>query len=334
MAVFDARAYDRAAFLEANVAFGHELVFLEPRLEAVTARLADGFPAVCSFVNDRVDAATCALLRSGGTELVALRSAGFNHVDLAAARAAGIRVVRVPAYSPHAVAEHAVALLLTLNRKTHRAHARIRELNFSLDGLVGFDLFGKTVGVIGTGRIGDAFARIMLGFGCKVVAYDLRPVPDLVAAGVRYVTLDVLLAVADVVSLHVPLTPETHHLLDDASFAAMKPGAILINTSRGGLVSTSGLIGALKRGHLSGACLDVYEVEGGVFFEDLSESVLQDDVLARLLTFPNVLVTSHQGFLTHEALANIATTTLESVAACERGEPLVHEIEHATGSGR
>lgn len=325
--VFDTHTYDREAFARANEAFGHVLAYAEPRLTAATAPLAKGFPAVCSFVNDRVDAEAIAALTHAGVRLIALRSAGFNHVDLPAARAAGVRVVRVPEYSPHAVAEYAVALLLALNRKIHRAYNRVREGNFSLEGLTGFDLFGKTCGVVGTGRIGAALTRIMHGFGCNVLGFDLVRNDELVAAtGLRYVDLDQVFALSDVVSLHVPLTPMTRHVVDARRLALMKPGAVLLNTSRGALVDTRALIATLKQGHLGAAGLDVYEEEEGVFFRDLSDHVLQDDVLARLMTFSNVLLTSHQGFLTHEALGNIANTTLASLRAFERGDVLVHEI--------
>jgi D-lactate dehydrogenase len=327
LAMFDTHSYDRAAFEAANRAHGHDLTFFEPRLTADTAALATGFPAICAFVNDRLDRAALTVLGEGGTRLVALRSAGFNHVDLDAARACGIIVVRVPAYSPHAVAEHAVALILALNRKIHRAYNRVRDGNFRLDGLVGFDLAGKTVGVAGTGRIGAVFARIMRGFGCRVLAFDVAP-DDALAADrdVVYTDLDTLYRESDIISLHVPLTPGTRHLVDAAALAKTKPGVLLINTSRGALVDTRALIDALKSGRIGAAGLDVYEEEEGVFFHDLSAHGLQDDVLARLLTFPNVLITSHQGFLTTEALHNIAETTLESVRAFEAGEPLPHEV--------
>lgn len=325
--VFDTRSYDRNAFETANAAFGHELRFVEPRLTRDTALLARGSTAVCSFVNDRVDSDAIATLRDVGVRLIALRSAGFNHVDLRAAVAAGIRVVRVPEYSPHAVAEHAATLLLALNRKVHRAHNRVREGNFSLDGLVGWDLAGKTCGIVGTGRIGAALARILCGFGCRLLAADPSPSPELVAAtALRYVDLETLFAEADVVSLHVPLTPATHHMVDARALARMKPGVVLINTSRGALIDTRALIASLKSGHLGAAGLDVYEEEEAVFFRDLSAEVLLDDVLARLMTFSNVLLTSHQGFLTREALANIAETTLASLSAFERGVHLAHEV--------
>lgn len=326
VAVFDVRRYDRAALEGANGAFGHELVWFEPRLTVDTAVLADGFPAVCSFVNDRLDEPTLVRLAAGGVRLIALRSAGYNHVDLAAAERHGLRVVRVPEYSPHAVAEHTFALLLALDRKIHRAWLRVRDANFSLDGLVGFDLHGKTFGVIGTGRIGRATAQIAAGFGCRVLAFDLHPDAALAAAGATYVSLEALYRESDVVSLHVPLTPHTHHLIDDKALRQMKPGVVLLNTGRGALIDTRALIAALKRGLIGGAGLDVYEEEEGVFFEDLSDRVLQDDVLARLLTFPNVIITAHQGFLTREALGNIAETTLQSISAFERGQPLQHEV--------
>jgi D-lactate dehydrogenase len=327
IAVFDTQSYDRQSFLAANASFNHELVFFEPRLTSDTASLAAGFPVVCSFVNDRLDAAALNALRESGTRLIALRSAGYNHVDLEAADRVGLVVVRVPAYSPHAVAEHAVALLLTLNRKTHRAFIRVREANFKTDGLVGTDLFGKTAGVIGTGKIGAAFARIMRGFGCQVLAFDMHPNEALATEiAMSYVDLNTLYRESHVISLHVPLTPSTHHLINGSALGMMRRGVILINTGRGALLDTRALIDSLKQGHIGAAGLDVYEEEEGVFFRNLSDEVLQDDVLARLLTFPNVLITSHQGFLTREALANIATTTLENVRAFESGGPLQNEV--------
>ncbi len=327
VALFDTHRYDRESFEAANRDLGHAITFLEPRLTRETAALARGFPAVCSFVNDRCDAPALEVLKEGGTRLLALRSAGYNHVDLQAASRLGLPVVRVPEYSPYAVAEHAVALVLCLNRKIHRAHARVREWNFSLEGLVGFDLHGKTVGLIGTGRIGQVAARIFHGFGCRVLAHDARPSEALVLElGARYVALEELYRESDIISLHVPLTPDTRHLVGPKALAAMKRGALLVNTGRGALIDSRALLDALKAGHLGGAGLDVYEEEEGVFFHDLSGQVLQDDVLARLLTFPNVLVTSHQGFLTREALANIARVTLESITAFERGQPLQHQV--------
>jgi D-lactate dehydrogenase len=325
--LFDTHPYDRESFTSANERFSHQLTFLEPRLTSNTAALAAGHEAVCPFVNDRADDDALQVLRKSGVRLVALRSAGYNHVDLAAAARLGLPVVRVPEYSPYAVAEHAVGLVLALNRKIHRAYARVREWNFSLDGLVGFDLHEKTVGLIGTGRIGRCAARIFHGFGCRVLAYDPRQDAALIAElGVEYVDLETIYRDADVLSLHVPLTPSTHHMIDEKVLARMKRGVMLINTGRGALIDSRALIAALKTGHIGAAGLDVYEEEEGVFFRDLSDKVLQDDVLARLLTFPNVLVTSHQAFLTHEALANIAGTTLENVSAFERGQPLVNEV--------
>lgn len=327
IAFFDTRRYDREAFELANRDHGHELVFFDARLDRDTARLAEGCPAVCAFVNDRLDGPALGRLAAAGVRLVALRSAGYNHVDLPAAARLAVRVTRVPEYSPHAVAEHGFALLLGLVRKIHRAHARVREGNFSLEGLVGFDLHGKTVGVVGAGRIGRAFAAIARGFGCRVLCFDARPDAELeIALGLRFVALDALYRESDVISLHVPLVPATHHLVDAAALHAMKRGVILLNTGRGALIDTRALVAALKSGHLGGAGLDVYEEEEHLFFADHSGEVLQDDVLARLLTFPNVLITAHQGFLTREALANIAATTLGSVSAFERGERLPNEV--------
>jgi D-lactate dehydrogenase len=325
VAMFDVHRYDRASFEAQNQQFGHELVYFEPRLTPLTAPLAQGFACVCSFVNDQLNETTLRTLHAGGVRHIALRCAGYNHVDLDTAKALGLIVTRVPEYSPYAVAEHAVALLLALNRKLHRAHNRIRDNNFSLDGLVGFDLHGRTVGVVGTGKIGAAFARIMRGFGCRLLGYDVHQQATLAAElQLSYVGLDELLSQSDVVSLHVPLMPQTHYLINAERLNRMKRGAVLINTSRGGLVDTRALIEALKHGQLGGAGLDVYEEEEGIFFEDLGEQILQDDVLARLLTFPNVLITSHQAFLTAEALANIAHSTLASIRAVEANGDYSH----------
>jgi D-lactate dehydrogenase len=329
IALFDTHRFERDAFEAAGRRFRHELTLLEPRLTAQTAVLAAGHAAACSFVNDQVDARALAVLFEGGTRVLALRSAGYNQVDLEAADRLGIPVVRVPDYSPYAVAEHAVALMLALDRKIHRAWNRVREGNFSLEGLVGFDLHGRTVGVVGTGHIGGVAARILLGFGCQVLAHDLAPDAHLAAAGVAYVGLPELYARSAIVSLHVPLSPATRHLVDAAALARMRPGVMLINTGRGALIDSRALIDALKAGQVGAAGLDVYEEEEGVFFRDLSDQVLQDDVLARLLTFPNVLITAHQGFLTHEALARIATTTLQSLEDFEAGRPLRHQVRAA-----
>lgn len=327
IAFFDTHRYERHAFDAANADRAHEIVYHEPRLTPDTAPLARGFPAVCSFVNDRVTAETLASLAQGGTKLLALRSAGYNHVDLVAAAKLGIPVVRVPEYSPHAVAEHTVMLALAVIRRVHRAWARVREGNFSLEGLMGFDLFQKRVGIVGTGKIGRVTAQIFKGFGCEVVAYDLFPNEKAAGEiGFTYVELDELYRTSDIISLHVPLTPETHHLIDGPAISKMKRGVVIVNTGRGALIDTRALIDGLKSGQIGAAGLDVYEEEEGLFFRDLSDRVIQDDVLARLLMFPNILVTAHQAFLTREALANIAATTLASVTAFERGEPLVHEV--------
>ncbi len=327
VAFFDVHRFERKSFDAANQRIGHEIVYFEPRLTAETAKLAANFPVICAFVNDRLNEATLEILKKEGAQLIALRSAGFNHVDLVAAQKLGLKVVRVPAYSPHAVAEHAVTLLLALNRKIIRANSRVRELNFSLEGLVGFDLCGKTVGILGTGRIGSIMATIMKGFGCQVLAYDVFPNPELTALGVKYVTLTELYSRSDIISLHVPLNETTHHMINEKSLAQMKSGVFLINTGRGRLIDTKALIASLKNGHLGAAGLDVYEEEENIFFQDLSESGLQDDILARLLTFPNVLITSHQAFLTQEALNKIAEVTLENISSFERNEELTNEVK-------
>jgi D-lactate dehydrogenase len=324
--VFSARAYDHRFLDEANQRHGHDLHYLDTRLDANTALLADGHEAVCVFVNDAVDAAAIEQLAAGGTRLLTLRSAGYNHVDLDAAEAHGIAVTRVPAYSPHAVAEHTVALMLSVQRKIHRAHNRVRDGNFALDGLLGFDLRGKEVGVIGTGRIGTIVARIMRGFGCSTRAYDPYPNDDVRAFGVRYDDLDTLLAECDVITLHCPLTPQTHHIIDEAALRRTKPGVMIVNTSRGALVDTRAVIDALKDGRIGHLALDVYEEEGDLFFEDLSDTVIRDDVFSRLLTFPNVLITAHQAFFTEEALRNIAETTLANATAFAGGRASGNEV--------
>jgi len=326
LAFYDTKPYDREYFAVAAERAHVSLDFHDFRLSAATARSAAGAQAVCVFVNDRLDRECLTTLGELGVKLAALRCAGFNNVDQAAARSLGISIVRVPAYSPHAVAEHSVALLLTLNRKIHRAYNRVREQNFSLGGLVGFNLQGKSVGIIGTGKIGRVAAEIFKGFGCRVLAQDLVPSPDWAALhGVTYTTLETLLAESDVVTLHLPLTPATHHLVNAATLARMKRGAYLINTSRGKLVETSAIIRALKSGHLGGVALDVYEEEEGIFFEDLSGAVLQDDELARLMSFPNVLITAHQAFLTREALSEIARVTMDNIVRFRDGVPLLAE---------
>lgn len=314
VALYDTKPYDREYFEKAP---GREYIawhYHDFRLSAETAGAAAGCDAVCVFVNDRIDRACLRELANGGVKHVALRCAGFNNVDMAAATELGITVTRAPAYSPHAVAEHAVALLLTLNRRIHRAHNRVREQNFSLAGLVGFDIHGKTVGIVGTGKIGRIVAQIFHGFGARLLAFDLSPDMDWAGAhDVEYTDLDSLLENSDILSFHLPLTPDTFHIVNADTLGRLKPGAYLVNTSRGKLIDTAALIGALKSGSLGGVALDVYEEEEGVFFEDLSDQALPDDELSRLLTFPNVLITSHQAFLTREALAEIARVTTENL---------------------
>ncbi|MES2441165.1 MAG: 2-hydroxyacid dehydrogenase [Verrucomicrobiota bacterium] len=317
--IFSTKPYDEQFLRERNAGYGHELVFIENRLRPETAVLAEGSPAVCAFVNDVLDAATLETLAAGGTRFVAMRCAGFNNVDLAAAKALGIQVARVPAYSPYAVAEHAVALLLCLNRHVHKAYNRVREGNFSIDGLMGSDVHGKTVGVIGTGIIGGIFARIMCGFGCEVLAYDVAENPDCVKLGVRYVGLDELFARSHAISLHCPLMPQTHHLIQESTLAGMRDGVFIVNTSRGALIDTEAAITAIKSGRIGGLALDVYEEESELFFDDHSFHVIQDDVFMRLTTFPNVLITGHQAFFTREAMDNISNTTLSNLADFEAG---------------
>jgi D-lactate dehydrogenase len=328
VAVFGTRDYDRTFLDAANAGQGgpHELTSLEPYLNASTATLAWSFPAVSVFVNDRVDQATLDALAGGGTRLIALRSAGFNNVDLQAASRCDIAVVRVPEYSPYAVAEHTVGLMLSLNRKINRAYNRVREGNFELDGLLGFDMHGRTVGIVGTGRIGRALAQIVDGFGCCVVAYDPVPNLDCQAIGVEFVSLDELYSRSDIVTLHCPLTPATHHLIDADAVGKMKPGVMLINTGRGGLVDTPAVIAGLKAGRIGYLGLDVYEEESALFFRDLSNRILTDDVFARLLTFPNVLVTGHQAFFTREALTEIARVTIDNIRNFEEGRPLTNAV--------
>ncbi len=321
VAFFDTKSYDRQSFMAAPDADSIDWRWHEFRLGSETLAASEGVRAVCVFVNDKLDRPVLAALAAAGVKHVALRCAGFNNVDLNAARELGLTVTRVPAYSPHAVAEHTVALLQTLNRKIHRAYNRVREQNFSLKGLVGFDLCGKTVGIAGTGKIGRIVAKIFRGYDAKVIAYD--PFPDAAwaaANGVEYVAFDALLARSDIVSLHLPLTPETHHLLNAGTIARMKPGAYVVNTSRGKLIDTTALIQHLKTGRLGGVALDVYEEEEGLFFEDHSGEILQDDELNLLLSFANVLITSHQAFLTQEALRAIAAVTVDNIHRLERGE--------------
>jgi D-lactate dehydrogenase len=326
VAVFSTKAYDRQFLSTVNSPTQHELVFFEPRLNRDTAILAAGFPAVCVFVHDQVDAPTLELLASRGTRLVVLRCAGFNNVDLQAAADLGITVVRVPAYSPYGVAEHAVGLILSLNRKIHRAYNRVREGNFSLDGLLGFNLHERTVGIIGTGKIGLILGQIMKGFGCHLLAYDVCHNPELEALGGKYVELPELFANSDIISLHCPLIPETHHLINTEAIEQIKPGVMLINTSRGGLIDTQAVIEGLKSGKIGYLGVDVYEQESELFFEDLSGEIIQDDIFQRLTTFPNVLITGHQAFFTAEALHNIAETTFANITDIEQGRSCPNEI--------
>ena len=317
LAFFDAKPYDKPGFDAHAAGTDLEIKYFETKLNADTVSLAKGFDGVCVFVNDTVNAKVVDALYDLGVRVIALRCAGFNNVDTRACFGK-LHVFRVPAYSPYAVAEHAMALLLTVNRHTNKAYIRTRDFNFSLSGLTGFDLHGKTVGVVGTGKIGRIFAGICAGFGMKVLAYDKFPNPD---SGLTYVSLPELLKQADVISLHCPLTEETRHMIDAAAIARMKPGVTLVNTSRGGLVDTEALIDGLKSRKVGAACLDVYEEEGDLFYEDCSDSIIEDDVLVRLISMPNVIVTSHQAFLTKEALNNIAETTVDNLLKFQRGEP-------------
>ncbi len=332
VAVFSSKPYDEKYLSAAAEGTDHQLDFFEAKLCCDHAPLAAGYEAVCAFVHDEVDAKVLRGLAEGGTRLVALRAAGFNNVDLDVAREVGIRIGRVPAYSPYAVAEHAVALILGLDRRTHRAYNRVREGNFALDGLLGFDLHGRTVGVVGTGRIGTVFAGIMSGFGCQLLAYDPFPNAEMRDLGATYVDLAELFAEADIIALHAPLNAETHHLVNRESLAHVKPGVMIVNTSRGGLIDTDAAIEALKDGRIGYLGLDVYEEEDAIgFFEDLSQNVIQDDTFARLLTFPNVLITAHQAFFTEDALANIAETTIANLTAFERDGVPLHEVSADSG---
>lgn len=327
VALFSTKKYDQEFFDNANAGAKHQLSYFETTLNKDTASLTEGFDAVCVFVNDLIDEATIEKLVANGVKLIALRCAGFNNVAIEVAMANHIKVVRVPAYSPQAVAEHAVALILTLNRKTHKAYNRVRENNFSLENLIGFNLFGKTVGVVGTGIIGTAFCKIMMGFGCKVIAYDLYPSEALKELGVNYTSFDELVRSANIISLHCPLNEETHHLMNASVFEKMKTGTMLINTGRGALIDTEAVLNALKAEQLGYLGIDVYEQEAALFFRDLSETINQDEVFMRLLSFPNVLLTAHQGFFTKEALEQIANTTLQNLSDFENGLELKNEVK-------
>ncbi len=326
IAFFSAKPYDRLFFNQRNQIDGIEFVYFETALNVESADLTSGFEGVCVFVNDKIDRETIIKLCANNVNLIVLRCAGFNNIDLDAASENNITVLRVPAYSPEAIAEHAVALILTLNRKTHKAYNRIREGNFSLENLVGFNLYKKTVGVIGTGSIGMAFCKIMLGFGCSVIAMDIKESDELKSLGVVYKPLEKLLEESDIISLHCPLNKTTHHLIDSSAFAKMKAGVMLINTSRGAVISASDAINALKKGQLGYLGMDVYEQEEKLFSKDLSESIIQDDVISRLMSFPNVLITAHQGFFTNEALEQIVLTTLKNITDFQNGIKTDNEV--------
>lgn len=326
IAVFSTKPYDKE-FLEKENHGQFQFSYFEPHLSSDTAALAQGHEVVCVFVNDVVNAAVVASLAALGIKLLALRCAGFNNVDLKACAQHHIPVVRVPAYSPYSVAEHTVGLMLTLNRKIHRAYNRVKEGNFSLEGLIGFDMHQRTVGIVGAGKIGKVTAKILQGFGCKILYYDLQPDRECDAAGMKFETLENIYANADIISLHCPLTPATKHFINKESLAQMKDGVMLVNTSRGGLIDTKAVISALKKGKLGYLALDVYEEEGDLFFEDLSAKVIPDEVFSRLLTFPNVLVTGHQAFFTQEAMTGIMQTTLQNISDFKLGNKLVNLIE-------
>ncbi len=324
IAFFSTQSYDRRFF--ENVSEQHQFEFFETRLKKNTVKLANGFDGVCVFVNDRVNREVLKALSEMDVKLVALRCAGFNNVDLKAAEEHGVRVMRVPAYSPEAVAEHAMALIMTLARKTHKAYNRVREGNFSLDKLTGFNIHGRTIGVVGTGKIGQAFIRIARGFGARVIAYDKYPVKEMEKLGVEYLSFDEVLANSDILSLHCPLTPDTKHLINSASLEKIKKGAMLVNTSRGKLVDTAAVIESLKNDHLGSLAIDVYEEEEKLFFRDLSELIIRDDTIARLMLFPNVLITAHQGFFTNESLQEITRTTLQNFEDFEQGRESENEV--------
>ncbi|MEN9216167.1 MAG: 2-hydroxyacid dehydrogenase [Gloeomargarita sp. HHBFW_bins_162] len=333
VAVFSSKSYDKKFLDAANETAGHELIYYDAKLDASTAQLAGDAVAVCVFVNDVLDRATLEILHRCGVKLVALRCTGFNNVDLQAAAELGLTVVRVTVYSPYSVAEHAVGLILTLSRKYHRAFNRVREGNFSIEGLLGFDLHARTVGIVGTGKIGMVFAEILTGFGCRILGYDAYPNPNFPKfKNAEYVTLDDLYAQADIISLHCPLLPETYHLINREALAKMKNGVILINVSRGALIDTEAMIEGLKSQKIGALGLDVYEEEEDLFFQDLSMKIIQDDVFQRLLTFPNVIVTGHQAFFTHEALTDIATTTIGNISDFAAGRPCPHEIRYTPKS--
>lgn len=326
IAFFSSKSYDKEYFKKFGRATNHDIVFFDTTLNNKTANLAEGCQAVCVFVNDKIDKETIVALSKIGIKGILLRCAGYNNIDLKAAKQYNIKVLRVPAYSPEAVAEHALALIMTLNRKTHKAFNRVRENNFSIEHLVGFNLYQKTVGIVGTGLIGQAFAKIMIGLGCKILAADIQENAELKAAGVEYVHLNRLLKESDIISLHCPLNPDTQYIINKENIEKMKDGVMIINTSRGGLINTPDVITGLKTGRIGYLGMDVYEQEEDIFFRDLSESVVADETISRLMSFPNVLITSHQGFFTKEALEQISTITLNNLTALEKGEELVNIV--------
>ncbi|MGF1516126.1 MAG: 2-hydroxyacid dehydrogenase [Elainellaceae cyanobacterium] len=326
VAVFNSKPFDRQFLEKASADFSHNLSFFETRFTAKTAPLATTFEAICVFVNDQVDKDALIILNEQGVRCVALRCAGYDNVALDAAKSLGIRVVRVPAYSPYAIAEHAVGLILTLNRKLHKAYNRTRDDNFALQGLLGFDLHGRTVGIVGTGKIGECFARIMTGFGCRLLAYDVRENPTCKDIGVEYVPFEQLLASSDIVSLHCPLTPSTQHIINEESLRHLKPGVMMINTSRGGLIDTRAAIDAIEDGTIGYFGIDVYEGEANVFFEDRSDTIIQDETFQLLQSFSNVVITPHQAFFTRNALEAIAHTTLSNLTDIEQGKRCPNEV--------
>jgi D-lactate dehydrogenase len=327
VAVFGTQFYEHEYFNKYNIGNKHELVFFEESLNSETTHLAKGFEAVCVFVTDKIDKDCIVKLSKLGIKAIVLRSAGFNNVDVESAKKNSIKVLRVPAYSPQAVAEHAVAIIMTLNRKTHKAYNQVRNNNFSLQNLMGFNLYGKTIGVVGTGKIGRAFCNIMLGFGCKIIAYDIKENEQMKRSGVHFKTFDELLSQSDIISIHCPLTPETNHLFNKDAFNKIKKGAMIINTSRGGIINTEDAIDALKNEQIGYLGIDVYENESDLFFKDRSQSIIQDDVFERLLSFHNVLITPHQAFYTHEAVTEIAKITIKNFTDFEDKKVLENEVK-------
>lgn len=326
VAFFSTKPYDKEYFESLNIEYRFNITFFESALNQSTANLCLGYEVVCAFVNDNLDSTVIRKLANNGVKMIAMRCAGFNNVDIKSSMQYGIKVVRVPAYSPEAIAEHSLALILTLNRKTHKAYNRVREGNFSVDRLMGFNLAGKTVGVIGTGKIGAAFAKTIKGFGCDVIAHDLYPSKSLMEKGIKYTDLDALFESSDIISLHCPLTPRTKHMICESSLSKMKNGVMIINTSRGALIKTSDVLQALVNKKIGYLGIDVYEQEENLFFEDLSERIIQDDTILRLNSFPNVLITSHQAFFTAEAMTEIVSTTLQNIHEFSVGKPLTNEV--------